>query len=274
MSFKLTDLYENALIEDLIKVGDEAYPQGDNIVIFAGGSGSGKSFILKNLLGLEGKVFDPDELKTFYLKNKKLQDKLKVDYDIDISKFNMKDPKDVETLHLLLTKKGIHEKRIEVFLNTASKLTNKPNIVFDTTLSSLDKFNNIIKQTTNVGYKPENIHIVWVLTDYDTALENNARRDRQVPLVVFHNAHTGVSLTIKELLNNSESLNGLDGDIVLVFNNPKDTELKKSDKGGKYVSKSNYVFLKRKGQSPLSVDNINKEIVDKINEYIPKETNW
>lgn len=54
----------NILMEKLITFGGEAYPKFGNIVLMAGGAGSGKGFVLSNLVGLEGKVFDVDELKT------------------------------------------------------------------------------------------------------------------------------------------------------------------------------------------------------------------
>jgi ABC-type uncharacterized transport system YnjBCD ATPase subunit len=53
-----------ALMEKLITFGGKAYPKYGNIVVMAGGAGSGKGFILSNLVGVEGKVFDVDELKT------------------------------------------------------------------------------------------------------------------------------------------------------------------------------------------------------------------
>ena len=51
------------LMEKLITFGGKAYPKFGNIVIMAGGAGSGKGFVLNKLVGVEGKVFDVDELK-------------------------------------------------------------------------------------------------------------------------------------------------------------------------------------------------------------------
>lgn len=195
-------------------------------------------------------------------------------YGIDISQYDMKNPNHVTSLHHILSDKGIHDKRIEVFLNTVKNNDNKPNIIFDTTLSDYGKFSNIVNLSKDAGYKEENIHIVWVLTDFDVALKNNSGRDRVVPYIVFNDAHNGVSVTIKELLSDSEKLLGIDGDIILLFNTRKDTTLTKSDKGGQYVSKSNYTYLKRKGETALSIEEINKDILDKINSYTPKETIW
>ena len=53
-------------MEKLITFGGKAYPKYGHIVLMAGGAGSGKGFILSNLVGLEGKVFDVDELKTWH----------------------------------------------------------------------------------------------------------------------------------------------------------------------------------------------------------------
>jgi hypothetical protein len=50
------------LLEKLITFGGQAYPKFGNIIIMAGGAGSGKGFVLGTLVGAEGKVFDVDEL--------------------------------------------------------------------------------------------------------------------------------------------------------------------------------------------------------------------
>lgn len=47
-----------------VTFGDTAYPKEGQVVILAGGAGSGKGFVLNNILLINGKVFDVDQIKT------------------------------------------------------------------------------------------------------------------------------------------------------------------------------------------------------------------
>ncbi|UQJ94980.1 hypothetical protein IANJMKHF_00074 [Klebsiella phage CPRSA] len=54
---------ESTLTEALITFGGRAYPKFGQVVILAGGAGSGKGFTLEKLLGIEGITLDVDALK-------------------------------------------------------------------------------------------------------------------------------------------------------------------------------------------------------------------
>jgi len=277
--------------EKIIQLGKKLYPLNNNVVLFAGGSGSGKGFVKDNLLGIEGKVFDADELKSMFLRNVKLRKELKDIYGFDVDGFDFKNPDHVDKLHMIIKNKGVPENRIEAFKQGVLSLQNKPNIIFDTTLSDFLKFNYIIQNVISMGYTKENIHIVWVLTDYETALQNNKNRSRVVSDVIFDAIHKGVSRTMKDILNMSDNLDSLmDGDIHLVFNNPnEDTKdvrpdgfTKPSKKGLKtfgdtnphYVKEANYIKLKEAGRPLKGYNEISQEIIDKINRYVPSMTKW
>lgn len=47
-----------------VTFGNTAYPKEGQVVILAGGAGSGKGFVLGNVLLINGKVFDVDQIKT------------------------------------------------------------------------------------------------------------------------------------------------------------------------------------------------------------------
>jgi hypothetical protein len=55
------------LTEALITFSGQAYPKFGNVVILAGGAGSGKGFVKDKLIGIEGFNFDVDELKSLSL---------------------------------------------------------------------------------------------------------------------------------------------------------------------------------------------------------------
>ena len=84
----------------LLEVGGVRYPKFGNILILAGGSGSGKGHQLKNLIGMEGKILDIDRLKELALQHygirKTLQQKFGINVD-DAS--NFKDPEFTGKVH-------------------------------------------------------------------------------------------------------------------------------------------------------------------------------
>lgn len=268
-------LRESLLDEALITIGGIAYPKDNNVVIFAGGSGSGKGFIKDNLLGIDGIVFDIDKLKTQFLKSKKLRLKLETEYGVDVDNFDFKNPNDVSNLHNIISSKGIPEKVYKKVLSNLESVKRKPNLIFDITLNNVTKLHNISFMLKDVGYETTKTHLVWVLTDYYLAKENNKRRDRVVPHVVFKDIHKGVSRTINDLLH-LENLNEyVDGDFWIVFNNPNsDTHKKSSDLGGGYIDRVNYIKIKSMGQPYLKYNEIEKKLIDKINQYVHNKTKW
>ncbi len=261
--------------EVLITLGGKAYPNNGNVVIFAGGSASGKGFVKDNLLGLEGKVIDTDQLKELYLKSLKLKTALQNDYGLNVNEFDFKNPNDVNKLHQILSAKGVNAKRIDILSNTIKNISLKPNIIFDTTLSSLTTFNNLTTMIREMGYEMKNVHLVWVVTEYQTALKNNKKRDRVVPTIVFKDIHKGVSRTINELIQLPDLSNFMDGDIWFAFNNPvTDTNIQKSDLGGQYISQANVIKLKSSGQPMKPYNQIENEIIDRVNSYVHKKSQW
>lgn len=277
------------LDETIIKLGNKLYPRNGNGVIFAGGSGSGKGYVKDNLLGIDGKVFDPDQLKTYYMTSVKLKNDLKNNYGLDVANLNMRNPDDVHELHRIILSKNIPAKQVQAVMDSVNQLRNKPNIIFDTTLSSMSKFNNVSKTLQDMGYLKQNIHLVWVLTEYEAALSNNNNRSRVVPEVVFKDIHQGVSRTMKEIFSMSSLNEYMDGDIFLVYNNRSDTteerganyDSSKSEKEKfgavsrpKHVIKADYIKLKEAGKPMKSYNEISKSLIDRINSYVHPDTKW
>jgi hypothetical protein len=269
------------ILEKLITFGGQAYPKFGNVVIMAGGAGSGKGFVLSNLVGVEGKVFDVDELKTLASKTPIIQKRVKDEFGVDLSNLakNLKDPENVSKLHEIIGDAlNLPNKRQQVFY--ASVLTapddRKPNIIFDVTLKDLRKLQNITRQVGNLGYDNKNIHIVWVINDIEIAQQQNKARARVVPSEILVNTHRGASQTMGDIINMGKGLaKYMDGDIVFAFNKVGvDAEFVKSGKGGSYVKDANYFYVKRKGKSPTSVADLDKDIRRKIASYVPKDVDW
>lgn len=214
------DLRQN-LEEKLLMVGgDREYGQ---VLFLAGGGGSGKGFAMSNYIGLGRmpKTVDPDAFKTLFIK---WNDVHKRDLEVAArcnkdavptpDKPCMKDPEFVFKLHMLLKRYGWQDRDVETFLSTRRTPDLLPNIVFDQTFKDLDNFKYLIPLVLKAGYQPKNIHLVWVLADYNIAVKQNLSRDRVVPPEVLIHAHTGAAETILDLtMRNYPSPALMDGEV-------------------------------------------------------------
>ena len=269
------------LLEKLITFGGKAYPKFGNIVIMAGGAGSGKGFVLGKLVGVEGKVLDVDELKTLASKTPAIIQRVKKELGVDLPQLakSLKDPENVGKLHAIMGDHLKLDSRREKSLYTsilAADPERKPNIIFDVTLKDLRKLEKIAREANMLGYDKKNIHIVWVVNDIEVAQQQNKARARTVPSEILINTHRGAANTMGDIINMGNSLKKyMDGDIVFAFNKVGvDATLDKSGKGGSYVKDANYFYVKRQGKAPTSVDQLDKDIRRKIASYVPKNVDW
>lgn len=273
--------FSNILNEKLITFGGKAYPKFGNIVALAGGAGSGKGFILKNLVGMEGKVLDVDAIKELAQSAPKIIAKIKSEFGIDISKeaFPMKNPENVSKLHLLLSDelKIIDKNKQALYAAVlTAPVDRKPNIIFDVTMKNMKKFDEIARDAAMLGYQKDNIHIVWVVNDVQVAMEQNKARSRSVPEEILMDTHIGAQETMLDLLRDTNRLrSAVDGDVIFAFNKAKiDASVVKSSSGGMYIKDANYIYVKRKGKAPLKPDELGKEWLAKIATYTPNAKGW
>lgn len=276
----LSEQYE-VLLEKLITFGGQAYPKFGNIVIMAGGAGSGKGFIKDKLVGIEGRVFDVDELKTLASKTPIIQKRVKAEFGVELDKLaaNLKDPENVAKLHEIIGDAlDLPDRRMQAFYKSilVGSDERKPNIIFDVTLKDLRKLQNITRQVGSIGYQKENIHIVWVVNDIEVAKAQNLKRARTVPTEILVNTHRGASNTMQDILNLGKGLSKyMNGDIVFAFNKVGvDSDVVKSGSGGMYVKDANYFYAKRKGKAPIPVKELDTDLKRKIKSYVPKDVNW
>lgn len=281
------------LMEKLITFGGKAYPKFGNIVVMAGGAGSGKGFILSNLVGVEGKVFDVDELKKLASKTPVIQKRVMDELGVDIFKLsqNLKDPENVGKLHDIIGNYlGTDKAKEKIFYRSVltAPADRKPNIIFDMTFKELRKLEKVANDASKLGYDKKNIHIVWVVNDIEVAKAQNLKRERTVPTEILINTHRGAANTMGDIINMGNKLKKyMDGDIVFAFNkvgvdanlaksgkDGKKIGMKGKTKGGSYVKDANYFYVKRQGKPPTSVDKLDKEIRAKIAGYVPKNVDW
>ena len=269
------------LIEKLITFGGKAYPKYGNVVIMAGGAGSGKGFVKDKLVGIEGKVFDVDELKSLASKTPAIQKRVKDELGVDLADLasDLKNPENVSKLHEIIGDYLKVSDRQTKLLYQSILVGNpelKPNLIFDVTLKDLRKLQNITRQVSGMGYKKENIHIVWVINDIEIAKKQNAERERMVPVEILVNTHRGASQTMGDILNLGKGLaKYMDGDIVFAFNKiGVDSGIAKSGRGGSYIKDANYFYVKKKGKEVTPVNKLEDDVKRKISSYVPKGVSW
>jgi hypothetical protein len=267
------------LDEALITFGRKAYPNFGNVVILAGGAGSGKGFVLSNLLGIEGKVMDVDALKTLALKSDLIARRVRAEMGIDLKSLDLQNPENVSRLHEILADvyglvKANQQRVFSAAL--AAPPNRKPNLIFDVTLKDMSKLESITRNARNLGYETENIHLVWVLNDIEMARAQNLERERVVPDEILLATHEGASITMARIMKLGEGLKRyMDGDIYIVFNKRgSDTTMIDSPRGGGYVLKSNYLQIKKKSSKVMRPTELTKEIRNKVADYTPDTPTW
>jgi hypothetical protein len=272
------------LNEKLITFGNKR-PKYDNIVLLAGGAGSGKGFILSHLVGIDGKIIDTDEFKKHSLQVHSIKYKLR-ELGVPVDDMDFGSPKHLDLLHQGITSLGVENKMIKNLMGSMNNRVHKDNLIFDTTLKNFRKLESISFAAERAGYDKENIHIVWILTPMETAKRQNKSRPRRVADEILINIHLNVGDIMSQLINNPSLVRKYaDGDFWIVFNDGyndtilqnsilnsdvNDEILKKFSKGnGGWIKEPVYVKIKEKGKKIKSVDQITGEYYKKILQYVP-----
>ncbi len=290
----------NALQEKLINYNNGAkYGQ---IVFLAGGAGSGKGFAISNFMNSSDyKIRDVDELKLAFQKLDNLnifsteelllkyKDKLpasdlKFIEDNVLSKgyslrdLDLRKPEHVYALHVIVAATGTKDKTLDLLLGSSDR-RNLPNIIFDTTFKDMGEINDTVPKLLEFGYQPKDIHITWVLTNFEIAIKNNAGRSRVVPADIMLKTHMGAARTISSLarMGLPDTVNG---GFYVVLNNPENTMFAvdpktgkhfKTVKGNRVVTDFLYLTLKKPGKRMENDANVNKQLYDWISKNVPKE---
>jgi hypothetical protein len=134
----------------------------------------------------------------------------------------LKNPNNVASLHYIVDAMGLKDKWV---INMLSGKTNKetlPNLLFDITAKKVSSITEVVKPLIEAGYDSNNIHLIWVLTKYSIAVEQNKERDRVVPADIQLDTHEGASTTIWGILT-KQLPKGIDGRIDVILNNKENT---------------------------------------------------
>jgi hypothetical protein len=258
--------FKQYLTEKLILYNNGAtYGQ---VVFLAGGAASGKGFSREAFMeNHKFKIRDVDEWKAAFLKLQKMKGKYP-----EIEGLDLKKPDDVFKLHMFVKKLGINSNSLGLLLGNARNPDTLPNIMFDVTLKDVGDINEVVPELLKVGYKKENIHITWILSDYHVAVKANRERSRVVPDDILLKTHEGAAETMHGILN-GDVPKGVDGDIKVVLNNREHTITygESSHAAEKHKGNSNlniggftYMTVKRSGK-PIATP---KEMQDKLHTWL------
>ena len=144
------------------------------------------------------------------------------------------------------------------------------------TFKDMKALSEVVELAELGGYKKENIHIVWIVNDLEQAREQNAERTRSVADSILVQTHTGAAMTMKKFIENNEQYRQYaDGDVWMVFNKKGvDSSIRKSSEDAKnkriVIEKYKALKIKSKGMPADSINDISREINDKILSYVPK----
>jgi hypothetical protein len=172
---------------------------------------------------------------------------------------------------------GIKDKSLANMLAAQTNPEVLPNIMFDITAKDISDITEVVPQLKAVGYKPENIHLTWILTNYMVAMDNNKQRARMVPEDILLKTHEGAANTIWGIVTRALP-KGMNGRVDVVLNNPENTVYMKDaegneitgPKGEKYPSDFLSLPLKKAGSGTYP-ESLWKEILFKwVKENAPK----
>jgi hypothetical protein len=294
----LKDYKATQLIEKQILYNNGAkYGQ---IVFLAGGAGSGKGFAIQHFMqGSEFKVRDVDELKIAFQKldavgkfttqdllNKygnKISDKDKeliqkelLDKNLKMGDLNLRNSNHVYILHTLVRATGSKDKTLDLMLAGAEK-GQLPNIIFDSTFKDISDMTDVLPKLFDAGYEPKNIHVSWVLTNYQIAIKNNKARARVVPEDILLATHVGAAQTVYNLVT-SAIPPSVQGGVYVILNNPENTifivdpktnKAYKDKKGNPVIKDFKYLVLKEPGKSAKTELDVKKQLLIWIRDNVP-----
>lgn len=184
-------------------------------------------------------------------------------------------------LRLILENEESYPKDL-LIRHSAAKVTsteNLPNILFDISFKDTWYMETIIPKFIETGYSPNNIHMVWILTDLELAELRNSKRERVMSTETLHAMHAGVLKSMLSFITNEDNLipKFLNGDIYIVNNEEidipnidKDRD-QKNDKTLQYLDKDNsrkFIF-KSKDMKKIKIKNAGNARIDlsKLNTF-------
>jgi predicted kinase len=139
-------------------------------------------------------------------------------------------------------------------------------------MKNLNQVSKNIPMLLSLGYKPENIHLVWILTNFNVALDRNRTRPRKVPEYIVKQTHTGAATTMMNIVRGNIP-RGMNGRITVVLNNNEETIFYLDKEGNKtnLVKSFTSIDLKKEGKKFENNSFVNAQIHKWVTKNAPKE---
>ena len=152
----------------------------------AGGPGSGKSYVVRKTTGGTGlRIVNSDDLFEKYLKD--------AGFDMDMSTVKAEREKEERDKMRDRAKKLTRTRMGDVTTGKGGYLEGRIGLIIDGTGKDYEK---IAKQATQLKQLGYDVHMIFVNTSLDTALERNAKRERTVPTDVATRSWNAVQRNI------------------------------------------------------------------------------
>ena len=271
MRFKRINESVRVLTEDkTVNPGGTPYPNHGWCVIVCGGPGMGKSSVVKNLINIDAKHLDIDEVKALWLKTTSIDDGILTTADgreysmgaENISEpYDLSNPKFTSFVHQVT--KPLAKNRQNAFIKAAGSHDKEklPNVIFDITGDEIDKFMNIIDTVKPLGYK---IAIVLVAGEISQAIEQNNLRSRRIDHDLLLNKHRNVLNTILNFFESS-LVNEVDEFYVVVQFR---VDIHTPEGKLKFLRTDNVYKVKQKGKQLLVPKNIQHLLISEYEKLI------
>jgi hypothetical protein len=209
-------------------------------------------------------------------KDKDLIQKELIDKNLKMGELNLKTPTHVYILHILVRATGAKDKTLDLLLAGAEK-GQLPNLIFDSTFKEVEDMTNVLPKLFAAGYQPKDIHVSWVLTNYQIAITNNKKRARVVPEDILLATHAGAAQTVYALVTKAMPPE-VQGGVYVILNNPANTifivdpktNKPYKDKNGNPVIKDfKYLTLKEPGKPAKTELDVKKQLLTWIRDNVP-----
>jgi hypothetical protein len=222
----------------------EAYISPNNgakygqVIFLVGGAASGKSTAIRKFINSGSyKTLNPDGIKDLM---RQASERGMKGYE-DLAGVDPNTPKGAATYHKKMRDADLssrYSKRIMTDPNRSSDAY--PNLLFDRTFSYAGEIEKISKSLIRYGYKSENIHVVYVFTDVNIALNRNRERSRTLADDIVVQSTKGAKRNFIDLLFQRMKAAPVNGDFYMIVNE-RVISIKKS---GKRVDRSGEVAKK------------------------------
>lgn len=233
-----------------VTFGKQSYPDYGWCIILGGSGGSGKGYILKHQLLINGKVINVDHWKEKYAEM----------HGIDYDSHN---PEQVNAIHQAISQKNWKGKIRSNLFNPEAHPTKDslPNIIFDMTAKHpYDDVFDLAEEAQEVGYKTM---LVWVVATRSESILRNLHRDRRVPDKILHDTYNSLMREMPKFLQSMYATECLD-DAWIVFSSY--TDISRSDLQGDETHTA-AVQLKPTSNGFF----IDKNTMERLTHYLGKE---